>query len=216
MCIPCRAKSRVNLQSTLMMISLHYSHSGSKTPLQSFLGIAEQHTAHNGVSLHCTCASQPHHPHLLQLSLMGTVTYNSLCLCVPVRVMCPSVPVLTTPQPSQPMSTSTQSSTWTAGTSGVPSSLPVKSRGAIQTWEHAAQMFSAESSFLWWPVCSNSLSVSVSSPGLKPHCGWVRVTLCPWPSRWHPSSTSWPSQMPTLPSYVTSSPCACRQAFLSR
>lgn len=36
-------------ESRLLLISPHYFHSGSRTPLQSFLGIAEQHTTHNGV-----------------------------------------------------------------------------------------------------------------------------------------------------------------------
>ena len=42
-------ESIVNKQSRVRMLPLLYSHSGSKTPLQSFLGIAEQHTAQNGV-----------------------------------------------------------------------------------------------------------------------------------------------------------------------
>lgn len=33
----------------VLTVTTRCFHSGSKTPLQSFLGIAEQHTAHNGV-----------------------------------------------------------------------------------------------------------------------------------------------------------------------
>lgn len=75
--------------------------SGSKTPLQSFLGIAEQHTAHNGVRV------SEVHVH----SLSPSDELLQLRLCAPLRATCPSVPVLTTPQPSQPRSTSTRSST---------------------------------------------------------------------------------------------------------
>lgn len=82
--------------STFIVISFYSfssSYSGSKTPLQSFLGIAEQHTAHNGVSLSSARAltsTHTHHLHCFQPPLMNTVTYCSLSIFlleqrVPVR-----------------------------------------------------------------------------------------------------------------------------------
>lgn len=110
------------------------SFSGSKTPLQSFLGIAEQHTAHNGVRV----SEARVHSH-------SSDEHSQLCLCPPARATWPSAPVLTTPQPSQPRSTSTQSSTWTAGTSDGPSSSPVKSRGMAKTpWDSSHRVWIKE------------------------------------------------------------------------
>lgn len=118
-------------QGRRMMISPHYySHSGSKTPLQSFLGIAEQHTAHNGVRV---SASRPPTPP--ELSLINASARNSRSVS-PVRVTCPNVPALTTPRPSQPRSTSTRSSTWTVVTSDALSSWPAKSRSTTQLCKH--------------------------------------------------------------------------------
>jgi len=57
-----------------MMISLNYSPSGSKTPLQSFLGISEQHAAPNGVRV-STLPVQHMHMHTTRsFFLMNTVT----------------------------------------------------------------------------------------------------------------------------------------------
>lgn len=57
--------------------------------------------------------------------------------------MCHSVPVLTTPQPSQLRNTSTRSSTWTAGTLGDPSSSLAKFKSTIKLWTAACF-------HLWW------------------------------------------------------------------
>lgn len=107
--------------------------SGCKTPLQSFLGIAEQHTAYNGVrfSLILSPTAVCHGLSFILLSIF----FLSV-----VRVTCLSAPVLTTPRPSRRRNTSTRSSTWTIATSAVPSSLPVKSRSETLPWEHAGLM----------------------------------------------------------------------------
>lgn len=75
-----------------MMIPCYNSHLGSKTPLQSFLGIAEQHTAHNGVRFFTVPVFHilTHHPRCLQPPLKHGITYTSAFVflseqCVPVR-----------------------------------------------------------------------------------------------------------------------------------
>lgn len=69
-------------------------------------------------------------------------------------------------------------------------------------------------------VGQQTLSLSLHSvfsfPGLKPSCGCVSPTLCPWLNKWCPSSTSWPSPTLCSPSCATSSRCDCHLASLSR
>ena len=75
---------------------------------------------HRITSTHTTCSFLWWTPALIAPSVF------------PDRVTCPSVPVLTTPRPSQLTSTSTRSSTWTAETSDVLSSWRAKSRSTMR------------------------------------------------------------------------------------
>lgn len=168
--------------STFIVISFYSflsSYSGSKTPLQSFLGIAEQHTAHNGVSLSSARAlTSTHTPPTLLSASFNEHCYLLLPFHISLRATCPSAPVLTTPQPSQLRNTSTRSSTWTAATLDAPLSLPAKFRGKI----HNANPCTDVHHHPYFSFCC-----SASILGLKQRCGWASLTLCPWPNKWHPS-----------------------------
>lgn len=124
----------VLIKTGILPVFVLFFSSGSKTPLQSFLGIAEQHTAHNGVTEPVRRTFFP--THTTSYILSRTLTATSARVCVPDRATCPSVPVLTTPRPSQPRNTSTRSSTWTAGTLDAPSSSQAKCRGLVKAEQH--------------------------------------------------------------------------------
>lgn len=169
------------------MISLVCLLSGSKTPLQSFLGIAEQHTAHNGVRIsteHFHTQSTP--------PLTSSITSNHLSLSLSEQC----VPVCQSPQPYshhsrwvlQPRVQPERPRHWT-------SCWAHKQSPEVKHWKHPVWI---------WIGAPERYILPVSSPGLKRLCGWVSLILCPWPSRLRPSLTSWPSPTPTLPSYVTS------------
>lgn len=149
---------------------------GTKTPLQSFLGIAEQHTAHNGVSFTKR--------HLEVMVYVVDRCFDGLtggranwCVCLSPRVMCVSMPAPITPQPSQLRNTLTQSSNSMNETSDAPWSSPAKSRGtavamATESRDHRRHAWTSTIS----PPCLMQVSLFFSlclslSLGLRPICG---------------------------------------------
>ena len=262
------------------------SHSGSKTPLQSFLGIAEQHTAQNGVRVSTVPVQHigTHRPHRLPpLTVSLCFSQSNVSLCAsphnptaitsdeyfnpefnlngrdigrPVELtskvqrygggggtqMCvtKSMAVWTfshriiklwqhwcykwhrTFYKTRRVSAQYLSSSWFDLKCYIPVwGAPVSawSRNRLFQFQTAASdnvlMYSIFRLGASGGMCPNTDhlcnlkwpehgTLSASSPGLKLLCGWVSLTLCPWPSRWRPSSTSWPSLMLTSPSCVIS------------
>ena len=109
---------------------LHPFSLGGKTPFQSFLGMAQQHSSHNGVSRGWGAGAGGRLAGPTGRGRAGASRALSL-VPGPPRLLCSRQPAPQTPPPFPPTSTLTPTSAWSRGTSAAPLRCPAKYRGEV-------------------------------------------------------------------------------------